>query len=109
MAVLNPSVIKWSAPTQDVEGNTITQEMAYNLYRSDQQGPVASFPGTLNPDGKYQITFDEVGATWPKGETVDIGLTAFYTAKPEIESALSSLVSIQFVAKPSPPFSLAVS
>lgn len=45
--------ISWNAPTQNTDGSPITDQLTYNLYVDNVN--TASFPGTLNPDGKYSF------------------------------------------------------
>lgn len=106
MAYENPRRIFWNAPTTNVDGSAIDYELAYNLY-VDGAGPVASFPGTLNPNGEYEFLFADL-PTFPKNQVLTIALSAFSTANPTRESVPSTSVEVEFVGIPSAPFNVAV-
>lgn len=108
---LNPKKISWNAPTQDEAGNPITLELAYTLGTQGFVGdvtPLASFPGSLNPDGRYEAVLADLVDTTP-GQTYEFVMASFYTENPELQSAWSDPpVNATFVAAPNSPTGLQV-
>lgn len=68
------TLLSWLAPTQNTDGTSIDYALSYRLYVDAQ--PVATFPGTLNPDGRYQFPLADVPALEEPG-TYLLTLTAF--------------------------------
>lgn len=104
MTRLNPTTIRWQAPTQNVDGSLIDYELAYELYVDAE--PVATFPGRLNPDGTYE---QDVVDLFPDTTfaAYDVALKAFRVDQPEEKSALSNVVEYKFDRrKPKAPFLL---
>ena len=105
--------IRWTGPTQRVDGTPLSQEeqdaMVYDLgYQPLGQADrvytvVASLPGTLNPEGRYEIRIADVAL--PE-EDVDIALRA--TDREGRASAWSNEAQVYKAAGPNPPTALAV-
>lgn len=88
--------LSWLAPTQNVDGTDIDYSLSYRLYVDSL--PVMTFPGTLNPDGRYQFALADVPALGSEG-VYELKLTAFpegtdLDIKPELESDPSNAISI---------------
>ena len=99
MAKINPKEFSWTAPTQNTDGSDIVGNLAYTMILGGED--FLSFPGTLNPDGKYYES--TVDMNLPKGSSV-VELVAFYTDSPALRSDPSnSLEIIVGVADPKPP------
>lgn len=92
--------LRWIAPTENTDGTPIDYDLAYNLYADGQ--PIASFPGTLNPEGQYTFPLADVGAMQDPGD-YNLTLTAFDTALPDRESEPSNGIVIRRVAGPFAP------
>lgn len=91
--------LSWLAPTQNVDGTDIDYALTYRLYVDAQ--PVMTFPGTLNPDGRYQFPLADVAALSSEGAH-ELTLTAFpegidLEAEPERESDPSNAITITTV------------
>lgn len=91
--------LTWLAPTLNVDGSDIDYALTYRLYVD--AAPVSTFPGSLNPDGRYQYPLADVAALDAAGEYV-LTLTAFpegtdLDAKPELESDQSNAITISAV------------
>jgi hypothetical protein len=102
--VVNPRILKWRAPTQNTDGTPITYELGYHLYVGAT--PVASFPGSLSPDGNFEVLFADLSLDID-GE-VDLGMKAFDAANPNRISEMSQTVRVGFFANPQPPENVAV-
>ena len=89
----------WTAPTANVDGSPISGDLAYNLYVDG--GVMASFPGTLNADGTYEVLFVDL-PSFPVGEA-SFTLTAFYTSNPGAESVESGAVLVEYRQIPLAP------
>lgn len=50
--------LMWTAPTHNMDGSPIDYELAYELQEHDNG--IASFPGTLNADGRYEINIADL-------------------------------------------------
>lgn len=100
----NPRRLNWTAPTENTDGTAIDYELNYNLLVDGQE--VASFPGTLNPNGQYEMLFADLAYDFELERTYTIALTAFSVANPERESAPSASIDIRFFKIPNPPFNL---
>ena len=85
------TLLSWTAPTQDTDGNEILYSMSYQLYVDSVA--ILTFPGTLNPDGRYQFPIADVPALQVPGE-YSLTLTAFPDESPELESDPSNSVSL---------------
>lgn len=90
--------LRWTAPTENTDGSPIDYSLAYNLYVDGAL--FSSFPGSLNPDGKYETDIAPLGLA--KG-THTLSLSAFDTAKPERESVRSNSIQIEVFVVPKPP------
>lgn len=101
---INPTRIRWVAPTENIDGTPIDYQLAYNLYVNDAL--TASFPGTLNPTGEYQFLFEELATPLPKEQTHEIALTAFSTDNPARESEKTPAIEVIFYGIPKAPFDL---
>lgn len=105
--------IKWTAPTQRVDGTALSQEeidaLVYDLGyqplgQADQVYTViASLPGTLNTGGQYEILIADVAL--PEAD-VDIALRA--TDREGRASAWSNEAQVYKAAGPRPPTALVV-
>lgn len=89
--VINPTVLKWRAPTKNVDGTSIDYEMAYELEVNTVL--TATFPGRLNPDGLYEQSTDTMFPEY--GEYV-VRLRAFRIDMPEVKSDWSNAVTYFF-------------
>ena len=99
MAQINPKFISWLAPTENTDGSPIVGALAYRLMLDGAD--FADFPGTLNPDGRYEQPLDVLGL--PDGEHT-YALKAFYTDSPELISDPSASVTmITGVTAPNAP------
>ena len=111
MKVINPKKLSWKAPTENTDGTPIAGALSYTLGVMTDTGvfsDVASFPGSLNPDGTYEALFADMPA-FGTG-TVELALKAFYVEQPELVSDWSSSITASFgVVNPNAPFGLAVS
>ncbi|UCE39321.1 MAG: hypothetical protein JSW00_08910 [Thermoplasmata archaeon] len=90
------TLLTWLAPTQNVDGSDIDYALTYRLYVD--AAPVSTFPGSLNPDGRYQYPLADVAALSVPGEYA-LTLTAFpegtdLETKPELESDQSNAITI---------------
>lgn len=88
--------LSWLAPTQNVDGTDIDYALSYRLYVDAT--PVMTFPGTLNPDGRYQFPLADVPAISEPG-TYTLKLTAFpdgvdLEQEPERESDPSNELAV---------------
>lgn len=108
---VNPKDLNWTAPTENTDGTTIDYGLAYELGVGVPGGPytaVASFPGTLNPDGKYSAPLPDLGLD--DDVSYGIVLNAFNTLAPDLKSDWSGEVEIIFTGKlPNVPTGLSVS
>lgn len=98
---MNPTRLRWTHSGLREDGSAVDLSgLAYNLYADS--APVASFPGTLNPDGSYEQLFADLGWQPEPGRVHTLTLRAL-----EIESGLESVdsmaVEVQFVGRPTPP------
>lgn len=90
--MINPTVLEWDAPTTNVDGSPITEPLNYTMLLDGSEH--VSFPGSLNPSGKYTAQFDDMSV--PNG-TFDIGLLAFYVDAPELKSSATIAGSATFL------------
>jgi len=90
--------ISWTAPTENTDGSPITQALNYNLYIDGVNQ--LSFPGTLNPDGRYTFPLDQVS-----GMQLDADYTLTLTAVDEDgdESDPSNAIVVTRLARPNAP------
>lgn len=96
--MLNPTHIRWQAPTQEVDGSFITRELSYVLGVVDDSGvpqDVASFPGSLNPDGTYSVPVADLPVFEQDGD-YEIAMAAQYTDGSQARSAWSNRVVHSF-------------
>lgn len=100
----NPTKFTWTHSGLREDGSETT-ELAYNAYIDGEL--IASFPGTLNPDGKYEMLFADLGWTHSPGVEHEFSLTAFET-QTGLESNPSAPEVLVWVGKPQPPSDLAV-
>ena len=108
---INPTKLRWNAPTENIDGSGIVGDLNYTLGIMVENDldfiEVVSFPGSLNMDGEYEALFADIPAI--QG-SVTLALKAFYVDKPELKSVWSNSIEATFgVAAPKPPFGLAVS
>lgn len=90
---VNPIVIKWQAPTKNVDGSNIDYELAYEL---EVNGDVtASFPGRLNPDGLYEQDAEPLFENTTSGQYT-VRLRAFRVDQPDLMSDWSNVVIYTF-------------
>lgn len=102
--MLNPTYIRWQAPTEEVDGSPITRPMHYILGVVNETGipqDVASFPGTLNPDGTYVVSTSEL-AVFDRDGDYEIALAAQYIDGEQERSAWSNRV-LHVFDRPSAP------
>ena len=108
---VNASVIRWQAPTEEVDGSAITYPLDYVLgISSDPNDPqwdapmaadgshplsVATFPGSLNPDGSYEQPVSTLSAFDRDGDYY-VRLAAMRRGDPSQISAWSNQVLFQF-------------
>lgn len=90
--------LSWLAPTQNTDGSDITQALTYNLYVDGNQ--VSSFPGTLNPNGRYEYPLADVAALSDRG-SYSLYLTA--VNEDGAESDASNTITINRVKVPGAP------
>lgn len=103
MTKINPKSLSWSAPTEDTQGNPITEPLNYTLGVDGAE--TVSFPGTLNADGKYSVAFSDFEIT---DGAHTLALKAFYTSNPELASGWSNSAYVLLgVGAPKAPFGLA--
>jgi hypothetical protein len=93
------TLLAWLAPTQNVDGTDIDYALTYRLYVD--AAPVSTFPGSLNPQGRYTYPLADVAALQAAGEYV-LTLTAFpegvdLEAEPGQESDESNAVTLTVV------------
>ncbi len=100
----NPRRLYWTAPTENTDGTAIDYELNYNLLVDGTA--VASFPGSLNADGTYELQFADLAYEFTPEQEYTLALTAFSVATPERESAPSGSVTVRFFKIPNPPFNL---
>jgi len=101
---LNPEKLSWTAPDTNTDGTPIDYALSYNMY---VDGTInSSFPGSLNPDGRYEIPFADT-AIGNEG-TFNITLTAFNQTFPEAESDPSAPLEVTFAPVPLAPTDLAI-
>lgn len=99
----NPTKLRWSAPTERVDGTPITGSLTYTLYLNG--AAFMDLPGSLNPEGEYEapLTIEEYGhytATLTATETYEDGKFR--------ESGQSNSVEFVITAAPKAPVILAV-
>lgn len=100
----NPAYIQWQAPTHEVDGSAITRQMTYILGVVDETGlpqDIASFPGTLNPDGTYVTATSDLSVFDLDGD-YEIALAAQYIDGAQERSAWSNRILHTF-DRPSAP------
>ena len=112
MARINPEKLSWQAPSEDVEGVAITQPLSYTLGVRAMGSAEAfvesmSFPGSLNADGSYSMSFADMALD---DGSYELALLAFYQSNPELKSEWSpgTIEVILGAAVPKPPFGLSV-
>jgi len=99
MAKINPTEFKWTAPTQNTDDSDIVGDLSYIMTLNGED--FLSFPGTLNPDGKFFESTENMNL--PDGAS-SIALKAFYVDQPNLVSDPSnSLDIIVGVTQPKPP------
>ena len=102
---LNPVVLEWTAPSENIDGTPITRDLSYRL--SVDGTAVADFPGELNPDGTYGLHFSELGVIDLTQGTYLLTLQAFYTEDPALISNPSAPLTVEFLStRPEPPLGL---
>lgn len=104
MSKLNSTLLVWQAPTLNVDGSPIDYELAYEL---EVEGTVvATFPGRLNPQGRYEQDVAEVFDNVTNA-SYDVRLRALRVDMPAEKSDWSNLVTYRFdKRRPKPPFLL---
>ena len=106
---LNPPVLKWEAPTENVDGSQIKGPLSYNVYRTEfgsVLGPENVFfnvVGDLQPDGKYTLPTGQ----FPLGTHVVV-LTAVDTEGDESDYSNAVVFTITDEIPPRPPVMLAL-
>jgi hypothetical protein len=106
MATVNPQKITWSAPTQNTDGTPIVESLNYRLVVDGVD--FLDFPGTLNPDGKFEQELAPLNL--PANQVLTLALKAFYGVgdQPGLVSAPSGSIEVILgVAAPEAPFGLA--
>lgn len=102
MAKINPSEFSWSAPTENVDGSPIADDLSYTLMLDGVD--FLSFPGSLNADGKFFETTENMNL--PLGLSI-VTLKAFYINAPTLISDPSNGIDILVgVGQPNPPLAL---
>ena len=96
----NPRILRWNAPTTDVDNNPIDpSSLNYTLLVDGTE--TVSFPGVLN-NGSYEHPLDN--SQFNKNQDYTISLIAFFTDEPEAKSAPSNALIVDFVTPvPQPP------
>jgi hypothetical protein len=93
------TMLSWLAPTENVDGTPINYALTYQLYINGAATMV--FPGSLNPDGKYEFPLADVPALQESG-SYTLELTAFKEGvdleqNPLMESEKSNSILIMTV------------
>lgn len=97
----NPGVLRWEAPTVNVDGSPINGPLSYNLYRSADESIDSGdlfyvVVGELQPDGSYEAPLNQM----PEGRSV-VALTAVDADGDE--SAFSNTMGFTVRIIPNPP------
>ncbi len=99
MAKINPKEFKWTAPTKNTDGSDVEGDLSYTL--TVDEADFLSFPGTLNPDGKFFESTANMNL--PDGAST-VALKAFYLSAPSLVSKPSNAMDIIMgVTNPEPP------
>ena len=89
MAKINPTEFSWTALTKNTDGSDIEGDLSYTMTLDGED--FLSFPGTLNPDGRFfESTAD---MSLPKGAST-VRLKSFYIDAPDLVSAPSNALEI---------------
>ena len=95
--------MSWNAPTENTDGTPIIEALSYRLEVGGV--PFLDFPGSLNPDGRFSIDYDQVNL--PTGQILTLALRAFYVEDPNLISEPSNSIQVLLgVVQPNPPTSL---
>lgn len=103
---LNPTSLRWQAPTENVDGTPVNGPLNYNLYRRDPSVQDDAFVnvyvvvGELQTDGTYTAPIENLAS----GEH-EVALTA--VDADGIESDFSNSVGFRLAAVPQAPVLLA--
>ena len=89
--------LSWTAPTENVDGSPIDYALSYELQEDDV--PIISFPGSLNPDGTYSVLLADV-PTFTRG---DHNLTLEAISDTGVHSADSNVVVLTADVQPGAP------
>lgn len=100
----NPTRFKWTHSGQRTDGSPATA-LVYRAYIDGEA--IADFPGTLNPDGSYEMLFADLGWQHTPGAVHTFELTALETAT-GLESAPSPAQEISWVGNPRAPEAVTV-
>ena len=104
--VINPTTIKWTAPTQNVDGEPITYDLDYELGAGEPFEPMYTVVGSLQTDNTYEAPLSD--AEFGEGENT-IALRAIRRDVPELVSEWSNAVTFEIArVAPKAPFAVAV-
>ena len=104
--VINPTTLKWTAPTQNTDGEPITYELDYEMGAGEPLEPMYIVVGSLQTDGVYQAPLSD--AEFDEGENT-IALRAIRRDVPDLKSAWSNAVTFEIArVVPKAPFAVAV-
>jgi hypothetical protein len=92
-AINSTAVLKWTAPTQNVNGTALTNLASYNIYEGTSAATVAKVANVLAPATTYTVTGLTPG-------TYYFTVTAVNSASPAVESAQASPDAVGTVSAP---------
>ena len=99
----NPERIKWSAPTERVDGSPITGTLSYELWVDGER--FMTLPAVLNPDGLFEAPITD----WDYGQyTVYLTAIETYEDGKSKESEPSNSETFIVTAAPKAPVLVAV-
>lgn len=105
---INPTTLRWTAPTENTDGTPIEKPLDYELGKLQTDGtflPRLVVIGTLQTDGTYAAPLSDMSFSF--GEHT-IALRAKYQDRPDLVSEWSTAVTFEVAPIPNPPTALAV-
>lgn len=107
---VNPTKLKWLAPSENVDGTPIDYALEYEVGLEDSDGSLSALmvvASQLQSDDVYEAPIADLGLE--AGRTYRIALRTFAKDEPQRKSAWSGRVEFAISDRiPGPPLSLAV-
>jgi hypothetical protein len=108
----NPRALSWTAPTKNTDGTNITYALDYEVGVQQPDNTITGVlttPGSLNPQGQYEVLVADVAAISSIGSHT-VAVRAINRAKPTEKSVwTNTLTFVNSTETPEAPLAFTVS